>query len=195
MATVTRIQRLAAVAAVLLVTNACALTKYVKDAEIARLTIQRDALVALQHDLNDASTAADKQDLELLVGAGVLNQVLSTADKLSMPIPTYAGGEVVINQIRYGGLDGSGLLTVDASAIDHRRNLTLNVLVVARLAIKSDGKLLHGNIVVEKLVPVLTGRCWSIGLIRFAQSVADAAATDWSLKNLTLDMPMSQAVV
>lgn len=189
------VTRLVALLMLPAIASACSLTKLVDQANIDRLTIQRDALKSLKQDLADPSTLPDKQDLELLVGSGVLNETLAIADKLSMPIPNYAQGEVIVNQIRYGGQDGSGLLTVDASAVDHHRGLTLHAFVVARLSIKSDGTMLHGTVVVERLVPVLTGRCWSIGLIRFAQQLADAAATEWSMNNLKFDIPMSQAIV
>jgi hypothetical protein len=188
-------RRLLLFIAVLPMIGACSLNRYVKEAEIQRLTVQRDALRNLQIQLQDPANAQDQQDLELLVGADVLNATLAIADKLSMPVPNYRDGEVVVNTIRYGGQDGSGLLSIDATAKDHRRNVQLNVLVVARLLVTSEGNLLKGRVVVERLVPVLSGRCWSLALLRFGQIVADAAATEWSLNNLKLDIPTSQAVV
>jgi hypothetical protein len=68
------------------------------------------------------------------------------------------------------------------------------VLVVARLAVSSSGGVLNGQVVVERLVPVLSGKCWSLSLLHFGQLIADAAATEWSLNHLKFQIPTTQAV-
>ena len=184
----------AATAAVWLGASAGCAFNYAKKVEIAQLTTQRNAIQALKTQLGDQQYGSDKQDMELLVGADVLNAVLKVSDNLMMPIPGYRDGQVVINSVRYGAYDGSGLLDIDASAIDNKHQLNIRALINARITVVSDQKFLHGKVVVEQIAPVLSGRCWSIGLLRFSQALVNAKAADWSMNNLAFEFPLSQTV-
>jgi hypothetical protein len=174
----------------------CSLVTSVDKSEIRKLEIQKEGLTKLEKELRNHDYDVDKQDLLLFVSGPLLNDVLAAADRTEVPVPNSTTAVLRLNSIRYAGEDASGLLKFDAEVLDKKYNLTLRVVIVARIVpiLSVDKNKLILQVVVENVAPEFQWNCARWRAIGLARRVITAKAQEWGLSQVKVEIPLSHAI-